>query len=38
LPFPDYIFSEIEQYVIKEFTITMGIPIDGSDDNQNILR
>jgi hypothetical protein len=38
LPFPDYLFSEIEQYVIKEFTITMQIPVDGSDDNQNVLR
>jgi hypothetical protein len=38
LPFPDYLFSEIEQYVIKEFSITMQIPVDGSDDSQNVLR
>ena len=38
LPFPEYLFSEIEQYVVKELTITMQVPADGSDDSQNILR
>jgi hypothetical protein len=35
---PDYLFSEIEQYVIKELTMAMQIPTDGPDDGQNILR
>jgi hypothetical protein len=38
LPFPEYLFSEVEQYVIKELTVTMQIPTDGSDDSQNVLR
>lgn len=38
LPFPEYLFSEIEQYVIKELTMTMQVPTDGSDDSQNSLR
>ncbi len=38
LPFPEYLFSEIEQYTVKELTITMQVPQDGSDDSQNILR
>jgi hypothetical protein len=38
LPFPEYLFSEIEQYVIKELSMTMQIPANGSDDNQNVLR
>ena len=35
---PEYLFSEVEQFVIKELTMTMSVPIDGSDDSQNILR
>ena len=35
---PEYLFSEVEQFVIKELTITMSVPIDSSDDSQNILR
>jgi hypothetical protein len=35
---PDYLFSEIEQYVIKELTTTIQIPTNGPDDSQNVLR
>lgn len=38
LPLPEYLFSEIEQYVVQELTITMKIPSDSTDDSQNILR
>lgn len=38
LPFPDYLFSEIEQYVIKELTMAAQMPTNGADDNQNVLR
>ena len=38
LPFPEYLFSEIEQFVIKELTMAMQVPTDGSDDSQNVLR
>lgn len=36
--FPEYLFSEMEQYVVKELTMTMSIPTDGPDDGQNALR
>jgi hypothetical protein len=38
LPLPEYLFSEIEQYVIKDFTTTVQLPTDGADDSKNILR
>ena len=38
LLFPEYLFSEIEQFVIKELTMAIQIPTDGSDDSQNVLR
>lgn len=38
LPFPEYLFSEIEQYVLKELTMTAQIPSDGADNSQNVLR
>ena len=38
LNIPDYLFSEIEQYVVKELTMTMQVPTDGADDSQNTLR
>jgi hypothetical protein len=38
LPFPEYLFSEIEQFVIKELTTAMQVPSNGPDDSQNILR
>jgi hypothetical protein len=38
LPFPEYLFSEIEQFVLKELTMTASIPTDGADNNQNVFR
>jgi hypothetical protein len=38
LPFPEYLFSEIEQFVVKELTMAMQVPSDGPDDSQNVLR
>jgi len=38
LNIPDYLFSEIEQFVVKELTMTMQVPTDGPDDGQNTLR
>jgi hypothetical protein len=38
LNIPDYLFSEVEQFVIKEFSTTLQISVDSSDDSQNILR
>ena len=38
LPLPEYLFSEIEQYVIKDFTTTVQLPTDGADDSKNVLR
>ena len=38
LPFPEYLFSEIEQFVVKELSLSMQVPTNGADDNQNILR
>jgi hypothetical protein len=35
---PEYLFSEIEQFVVKELTISIQIPTNGSDDSQNVLR
>jgi len=35
---PEYLFSEIEQFVIQEYSTTMQITVDQSDDSQNILR
>ena len=35
---PEYLFSEAEQFVIKELTMSMSIPADGPDDGQNTLR
>jgi hypothetical protein len=37
-PIPEYLFSEIEQFVIKELSMTLQIPSNGADDNQNALR
>jgi len=36
--FPEYLFSEIEQFVIKELSLTLNIPTNGSDDSQNAIR
>jgi hypothetical protein len=38
LNIPEYLFSEVEQFTIKELTMAMQVPVDGSDDGQNILR
>lgn len=35
---PEYLFSEVEQFVIKELTMAMQVPSDGPDDGQNALR
>jgi len=35
---PEYLFSEVEQLVIKELTMMLSIPSDGPDDSQNTLR
>lgn len=35
---PEYLFAEVEQFVIKELTMAMSIPTDGPDDSQNALR
>lgn len=38
LPFPEYLFSEIEQFVVQELTMSIKVPTDGADDSQNVLR
>jgi len=38
LTIPAYLFSEVEQFVVKELTLTMQVPTDGPIDNQNVLR
>jgi hypothetical protein len=35
---PEYLFSEVEQFVLKELTMIMQVPTDGADDSQNSLR
>jgi hypothetical protein len=35
---PEYLFSEVEQFVVKELTMAMQVPTDGADDSQNALR
>lgn len=35
---PEYLFSEAEQYAVKELTMIMQVPTDGADDSQNSLR
>jgi hypothetical protein len=35
---PEYLFSEVEQFVIKELTMSLSVPSDGPDDSQNALR
>lgn len=38
LNIPAYLFSEVEQYVLKELAMALQIPTDVSDDGQNTLR
>ncbi len=35
---PEYLFSEIEQFALKELTMIAQLPVDPTDDGQNILR
>ena len=35
---PEYLFSEIEQFALKELTMIAQLPVDSTDDSQNILR
>ena len=38
LNIPEYLFSEVEQFALKELTMIAQIPVDPTDDSQNILR
>ena len=38
LSLPEYLFSEVEQFVVKELTMAISIPSDGADDGQNPIR
>jgi hypothetical protein len=38
LPFPEYLFSEIEQFVLQELSTPTRLPADTTSDGQNILR
>ena len=38
LTIPEYLFSEVEQFVIKELSMSLSVPSDGPDDGQNTLR
>ena len=38
LPFPQYLFSEIEQFVVKDLSLAMQVPTNGPDDSQNAIR
>jgi len=38
LNIPEYLFSEVEQFVVKELTMSISVPADGADDSQNPLR
>jgi len=35
---PEYLFSEVEQLVIKDLTMTLSIPADSVDDSKNTIR
>lgn len=35
---PDYLFGEIEQQVLKDFAFMLQVPVENSDDGQNIIR
>ena len=36
--FPEYLFAEIEQSVVKDLLTTIQIPAENTDDNQSQLR
>jgi hypothetical protein len=38
LNIPEYLYSEVEQFVLQEFTMTVQVPADPTDDSQNVLR
>jgi len=38
MPVPEYLFAEIEQYALKELLTAGQLPVDTSDDSQNVLR
>jgi hypothetical protein len=38
LAIPEHMFSEIEQFVLREILTAGQIPSDGADDGQNIMR
>ena len=38
LAIPEHLFSEIEQFVLKEILTAGQIPSDGADDSQNVMR
>ena len=38
LNIPEYLFTEAENFVLKELTMTTQMPPDSGDDSQNVLR
>jgi hypothetical protein len=38
LAIPEYLFAEVEQFVVKELTMAIQVPSDGPDDGQNAFR
>ena len=38
LNIPAYLFSEVEQYALKELAMALQIPTDLSDDSINTIR
>ena len=38
LSIPDYLFSEIENMIRQELIMSVQLPSDGADDNQNTMR
>ena len=35
---PEFLFSEIEQMVLKELTVMLQIPVDTQHDQQNVTK
>jgi hypothetical protein len=38
LAIPEYLFAEVEQFVVKELTMAIQVPSDGAIDGQNAFR
>jgi hypothetical protein len=38
LAIPEYLFAEVEQFVVKELTMAIQVPSDGAIDSQNAFR